>query len=174
MESPRESAESTRPSELHWDQELAGLLAELSSAQDELLAVLADKRQLLVEGNLAGLGSVQQREAELVERLQRCHDRRGDLLAWATEDGMPAASLRALSANLSEAERRELEPQFRQATARQRLLQHQSLANWVVVQRTLIYLSHVLEIIATGGRTQPTYGKDTPPNQSGSLVDQAA
>jgi hypothetical protein len=29
----------------------------------------------------------------------------------------------------------------------------------VIAQRTLIHLSQLLEIIATGGRLQPTYGR---------------
>ncbi len=163
-----------RPAEIQWDQELALLLAELSAAQVELLNVLGDKRRLLLAGDLAGLAPVQQREAQLAERLERCHQQRKRLLAWAAEDGVPAESLRALSAVVSPTERPQISAQLQAAQARQRLLEHQSLANWVVVQRTLVYLSHVLEIIATGGRSQPTYGKDSPPTQSGNLVDQAA
>ena len=63
---------------------------------------------------------------------------------------------------------------MREATARMRLLQHHSLTNWVLVQRTLIHLSQMLEIIATGGRLKPTYGKDDSVNSGGFLVDQAA
>ena len=60
-----------------------------------------------------------------------------------------------------------------------RLLQHHSLTNWVLVQRTLIHLSQVLEIIATGGRLKPTYGKDDSadsggfPGRSGGLANLA-
>jgi hypothetical protein len=60
-----------------------------------------------------------------------------------------------------------------EARRRARLLQHQSLTNWVLVQRTLLHLSHVVEIIATGGRMQPTYGKGAPVSAGGILVDQA-
>jgi len=54
------------------------------------------------------------------------------------------------------------------------LLQHHSLVNWVVIQRTLLHLSQMLEIIATGGRLQPTYGKGESSTASGTLMDWAA
>jgi hypothetical protein len=53
-------------------------------------------------------------------------------------------------------------------------VQHHSLTNWVLVQRTLIHLSQMLEIIATGGRMKPTYGEGGRTDAGGSLVDQAA
>ena len=49
-------------------------------------------------------------------------------------------------------------PAFDEAAERSRLLQHQSLTNWVLVQRSLLHLSQLIEIIATGGRPKPTYG----------------
>jgi hypothetical protein len=39
-----------------------------------------------------------------------------------------------------------------------RVLQHHSLANWVLAQRRLLHVAQSLEIIATGGRMRPTYG----------------
>jgi hypothetical protein len=63
---------------------------------------------------------------------------------------------------------------LRQASHRARLLQHHSLVNWVLVQKTLIHLSQLLEIIATGGRLQPTYQRDGTVQATGALVDRAA
>ena len=60
-----------------------------------------------------------------------------------------------------------------EAAGKSRLLQHQSLTNWVVVQRTLLHLSQLLEIIATGGRLRPTYGKESPAASGGALLDHA-
>ncbi len=163
-----------RPLELDWELEIATLLGGLSQAQDELLSLLSEKRQFLVNSNLVGLAGVQAREAELLARLEGCLDHRARLLAWASQDGLPSQSIQALSLTLSPRVREELSPQLAQASARSRLLGHHSLSNWVVAQRTLLYLSHLLEIIATGGRMQPTYEKDASAAGSGSLVDQAA
>jgi hypothetical protein len=52
-----------------------------------------------------------------------------------------------------------------------RLLQNQSITNWVLAQRSLLHVSQLLEIIATGGRLQPTYGEGETVNAVGSLQD---
>ena len=62
----------------------------------------------------------------------------------------------------------------RRLTGRMDLLQHHSLANWVLAQRSLLHISQLLEIIATGGRLRPTYGKSEPVLARGALVDQEA
>ncbi len=43
----------------------------------------------------------------------------------------------------------------------------------VAAQRTVLHLSQLLEIIATGGRAQPTYGKGRSADCGGALLDQA-
>ena len=142
-----------------WETELAALLAELSAVQTDLLQTLEDKRHLLIAPDLAALAAIGQREAILIARLQACHERREGLLAQAAGEGRPAKNLTGLAATLPAEQRRQITPQLNEASARLRLLQHHSLTNWVIIQRTLIHLSRILEIIATGGRTQPTYGK---------------
>jgi hypothetical protein len=57
---------------------------------------------------------------------------------------------------------------------RMRLLQHQSLANWVLAQRSVLHVAQLLEIIATGGRMQPTYGDRESVHARGSLVNDEA
>ena len=150
------------------------MLGELSSTQQELLDLLAEKRPLLVTADAVGLAALEGREAELFARLEACQQRRADLLAQAKTQGKPSTSVRRLVGSLSRPERMGVESSLQQVTARSRLLQHQSLTNWVIVQRNLIHLAQMLEIIATRGRPQPTYGKDAPAAPSGAFVDQAA
>lgn len=156
-----------------WDTELAQFLTDLSAVQEETLAVLSRKRELLQAGDLEGLAEMGEREQMLVERLQESLRRREELLARASAQGYPGRSLKALARALPRQQREQVEPQVQAASAQARLLQHQSLTNWVVVQRTLIHLSQLLEIIATGGRLQPTYDSGSLSAASGSLVDQA-
>ncbi|MBI3464526.1 MAG: flagellar export chaperone FlgN [Planctomycetes bacterium] len=159
--------------EIRWEEELSALLTDLSAVQTELLDLLSRKRQLLVKADLDALAELQPDEEQLAARLQVCHDRRAALLQQAAERGLPAASVRDLTAALPRDQRQELTPRVKQTAARARLLQHQSLANWVLAQRTVLHLSQMLEIIATGGRLQPTYGKENSAAAGGSLVDQA-
>ncbi len=158
----------------HWDHELTSLLSELSSVQEGLLQLLSSKHSLLAAGDVAGLQAMQPQEEELAARLQACHERRHALLAQAAAQGLPAQNLRTLSTALGPEGHRRLAPQLAQAAQRMQLLRHHSLANWVLVQRTLLHLSQLLEILATGGRQCPTYSKTGPQAPSGSLMDQAA
>jgi len=157
-----------------WESDLATLLTDLSTVQDEVLAVISKKRDLLLASDTDGLAALAPQEAEIVSRLQECLRRREELLAEAKQQGLPSASIKALTKAIPRDKRGEIDKQVKEAGARARLLQLQSFSNWVVIQRTLIHLSQLLEIIATGGRLKPTYGEEEPANSTGSLVDRAA
>lgn len=157
-----------------WESAIAQLLGELSATQSRLLDLLARKQALLARADTAGLAELVPAEEELLASLQACHDRRAKLLSDASQQGLPGESLRALAGSLPRAQRQLLARQLQEAASRSRILRHHSLTNWVIVQRTLLHLAQVLEIIATGGRPQPTYGDAPAACSSGSLVDQAA
>jgi len=158
----------------NWESEIGSLLAELADVQSALLETLHEKRRILATNDHEALTSVAGREQKLIERLQACHNRRQQLLSNASEEGLPAESIRSLSGRLPAESRGRVQASIREAADRSRLLQHQSLTNWVLVQRTLLHLSQMIEIIATGGRSRPTYGKGSDRAQSGALVDRAA
>ena len=157
-----------------WEAELARFLGELTAVQDATLEVLGKKRERLIAGDAAGMAAVGRQEEALIARLQECLKRREELLARAAQEGFPAASIDAVTRALPRAARTALGDQVQLARSKARLLQHQSLANWMLVQRTLLHLSQMLEIIATGGRGKPTYGRGQPAAASGVLVDRAA
>jgi flagellar biosynthesis/type III secretory pathway chaperone len=157
-----------------WEGEIGGLLGELAEVQTALLDTLSEKRQLLAKGDHVALSAMAPREQELASRLQACHEQRQQLLARASADGLAADSIQSLSEHLPSTSRDRVNASIREAASRTQLLQHQSLANWVLVQRSLLHLSQLIEIIATGGRTKPTYGKGSDSAASGALVDRAA
>ena len=153
--------------------DIGGLLAELADVQSALLTVLAEKRHILATNDHEALSAMAVREQQLLDRLQACHERRQQLLSHAEAAGMPADSIRTLSEHLPAESRGRVQANIREAADLCRLLQHQSLTNWVLVQRTLVHLSQMIEIIATGGRPRPTYGKGSDRAPSGALVDRA-
>ena len=159
---------------MNWETELAELLSELSVVQDELLRVLRAKRESMAKRDAVGMNSLQASEANLGERLQACHDRRSALLVAARESGVECDSLGKLAKQLPAGKRDTLGKQVKEAALRSRLMQHESLTNWVVAQRTMLHLSQLIEIIATGGRLKPTYGKNNAALARGALVDQEA
>lgn len=157
-----------------WEGDIGALLSELAEVQASLLETLSEKRRLLAAGDQAALAAMNGREQELACRLQACNDHRQQLLARAAAEGLKADTIAALSNQLPPESRTRMQASIREAEHRTRLLQHQSLTNWVLVQRSLLHLSQLIEIIATGGRLKPTYGKGSDRASSGALVDRAA
>lgn len=157
-----------------WEAELTGLLSELSDVQSELLEVLVEKREFLMRADQQGMMSLQPREEQVIRRLESCQERRRRLLEQASRQGLPSDSIKTLATVVPDAAGRALAEQVDATSARMQLLKHQSLTNWVLAQRTLLHLSQLLEIIATGGRARPTYGKEASSSSNGTLVDQAA
>jgi flagellar biosynthesis/type III secretory pathway chaperone len=159
---------------MDFEAEITGLLDDLTSVQAELLEVLAQKRVALTTADMQTLKDLQPREIELSNRLAACQDRRTALLAEAKSQGKPSENVARLANSTSGGKQNKLGIQVKETAARMRILQHQSLANWVLAQRSLLHVSQLLEIIATGGQMRPTYGDRESVHARGSLVNQEA
>jgi hypothetical protein len=157
-----------------WEAEIAALLDELGQVQDELLAALRDKRDRLATVDLPGLAEMQAREEELAVRLQACQERRAQMLADARKQGLDAESIGRLASTVKAGGSAKLGGRVKSAEANMRLLRHESLTNWVLAQRALLHVSQLVEIIATGGRLQPTYGEGDSVHARGALVNHEA
>jgi hypothetical protein len=160
--------------QMDWESDLASLLGELTSVQTELLSVLEAKRERMGNNDIDGTAELRPRAELLLDRLQTCHNRRTELLRAVSDEGRPAATLGKLATRATRENRGKLTRQVKDASLRMRLLQHHSLANWVLAQRSLLHVAQMLEIIATGGRLQPTYGSGESPVSGGALVDHEA
>ena len=156
-----------------WENEISEFLGELSRVQGKLLALLEKKRSRIAAGDHTGLEGLAEEEQQLLEELKSVSERRSELLRAAASAGLPHDSIRGLTTSLPHGPRTRLNSDVVAARNRTRLLRHQSLANWVLVQRSLLHLSQMLEIIATGGRGAPTYEKGGRRPGGGSLIDQA-
>lgn len=157
--------------QVDWEADLTSLLDELSNVQTELLDVLSEKRDSMASNDAQKMIDLHPRAEALCDRLRSCHQRREQLLVVAQEQGLPAKNLGNIASTLARGKRAAVNKQMSAASARMRLLQHQSLANWVLAQRTILHLSQLLEIVATGGQMQPTYSRDKPSDSCGALVD---
>lgn len=167
-------APSPGTAELSWEDRIAELLGELSQVQSDLLQVLGAKSGAMASGDHEVLHHCTTREVELLARLEACHEHRQRLLEAARQEGLPADSVEHLASSIEGPRRHELRQEVTDTRRRMRLLQHQCLTNWVVTQRNLIHLSQMIEIVATGGRMQSTYGGETPQSASAGFVDQQA
>jgi hypothetical protein len=160
---------------IDWESEIVALLDELMQAQDAMLDVLSQKRQCMARNDLEGMQALDASEEQARQRLEACHRRRQQLLRAARQRNLPCESLGKLAGSPLVGARGDLGKQVQAASARLRLLQHESWTNWVVAQRSLLHYSQMLEILATGGRPDPTY-KDNGvvPRRGGALLDQEA
>lgn len=156
------------------EQEVVALLSELSNVQDELLSVLDEKRKGLGRGDLAAVNEIQVREESLLARLTACQQRRQEVLQHAQSQGLPSQNLGELATSVEHGSSHNLRNQVKDANSRMRLLQTGLLTNWLLAQRTLLHISQLLEIIATGGRIQPTYVMSEAVQARGALLDQEA
>ncbi len=163
---------NANPTQMSLEAEVASLLNDLLAGPGELMAVLNRKRNLLGTMDREGLAAIAGDEQRMLGVLQDCLTRRQALLARAAGEGLPSGSIQALTNALPPPHRAPLARQVAAAGSRARLLQTQSLTNWIIIQRTLIHLSQLLEIIATGGRIQPTYGKAGSSRCGGVLLNQ--
>ena len=159
---------------LHWETEIVNFLLELSVVQEDTLSMLVRKGEMLSKGDSRGLEKLAKEENDAMNRLQACLDKREKMLQIAKAEGLPDDSIESLAIRIDkDIPGKPLEEKCRNTKHKARLLQHQSLTNWVMTQRTLIHLSQMLEIIATKGRPTSTYNSKRIMNKStgGALVD---
>ncbi len=157
-----------------FESEITALLDDLAAVQTDLLTVLDEKRRALAEADTVTLADLQPREERLAERLAACQARRTELLSAADREGLPSDNVAKLVNKTAPGRNSKLGNRVKETAARMRLLQHNALANWVLAQRSLLHVSQLLEIIATGGRIQPTYGERESVHACGSLVNHEA
>src|SRR5689334_14538436 len=103
---------------LDFEAEISALIDELSSAQSELLEVLAQKRSALAAADLQSLAELQPREEQLASRLSHCQRRRSELLAAAGQEGLPSENMAKLAMNLGNGKRGALGQKVKAASAR--------------------------------------------------------
>ena len=175
MTSPTTSTAELPPSsQLDFEQETAQFLQTLSDVQADLLNVLHRKREQMVANDLEAMQETMVSEQELVERLENLRDTRHNLLANAKGQGLPSDSLHSLARSFGDSESGELAQKAHNAKNTLLHIQNETLTNFVLAQQTVLHLSQLLQIIATGGRIKPTYEAENASSQGGTLVDQDA
>lgn len=152
---------------------IASLLDEMTRVQEGLLSLLRRRREAMSRGDLGELEQVGELEQAIHAELERCLVRREALLQEARELGMRGDTLSELARHLPSGGPRDWDRKLGDSRRLVEEVRLESLTNWVVAQRSLLYVSQMLEIIATGGRIRPTYSQSDALTR-GSLVDQEA
>lgn len=168
------TAELDTARDIDLEQETANFLQQLSDVQAELLEVLHLKRAQMVANDLEAMEQTLQSEQALLERLDLLRQSRESLLQGAKGQGMPADSVQSLVRAFGDSSAGRLASRATAAKDAMRHIQNETLSNFVLAQQTVLHLSQLLQIIATGGRIKPTYEAENASNQGGTLVDQDA
>lgn len=174
MTSPMPSTAEHQAPPLNLENETATFLQELSDVQADLLNVLHRKREQMVANDLEAMEQTMVSEQALLDRLDQLRDSRQTLLADARGKGLPSDSMHSLARALDEDQSGELAMKAHTAKDAMRHIQNETLTNFVLAQQTVLHLSQLLQIIATGGKLKPTYEAENASNQGGTLVDQDA
>lgn len=156
------------------ENETASFLQQLSDVQADLLSVLHLKREQMVANDIEAMQETLGSEQALLERLEQLRDSRQLLLANARGKGLPSDSMHSLARALDTDEMGNLSQKAHSAKDTMRHIQNETLTNFVLAQQTVLHLSQLLQIIATGGKIKPTYEAENASNQGGTLVDQDA
>jgi DNA-binding helix-hairpin-helix protein with protein kinase domain len=162
------------PSTMPWETETASYLQELSDVQQQLLRVLHQKRRQMVANDVEAMEATQIEEQTLVERLEGLSEARSNLLQQARLNGLPNDSVQSLAMTVDSTGHGSLGKQAKRAKETLRHIQNETLTNFVLAQQTVLHLSQLLQIIATGGKLKPTYEDENASAQGGTLVDQDA
>ena len=156
-------------------EQITTFLRELSTIQDNTLAFLKRKGELLGKADTKGLVAIADEEEIVMDRLQNVFEQRQQILEEAKDSGLPHENLESLAARIDKVHLgHSLEEQCRATIGKSKQLQHQSLSNWVLAQRTAIHLSQLMDIISTQGRPSPTYSnkqRRDKPCGAGGFVD---
>lgn len=162
--------------------DLVRFLNSLEETQQELLMVFAAKRKAIDEFQSEEMERLSRQEGELARRLQALVGQRADLLNRARRAGLPAVSLLELTGAIGKTERdarirsvlAAVEEKIRWAQRRTAELQRESWVQWIVSHRSYNHYTELLELIAHGGQSAPTYGAPTgTPMARGVILDAA-
>ncbi len=157
------------------EQDILQFLNKLSAVQERTMSVLSRKQELLVKPNREELARIAVEENEVLGLLKQCLDRREEILAAAREQGHAVESIQSLCQKILPP-RSECLRLAEESARRSRLIQFQSLTNWVMTQKSIIHLSQMLEIVATRGQGKTTYHRqnEKETSSSGGFVDRVA
>lgn len=155
---------------------VADYLDEYLDVQQSLLDVMSAKLDVLAKRSLEEARALDAREAELVERLKHCVERRQGLLADPGLNETRQPTLKRLVESIGkpneEAADGGLSRRFDAAERNNRELRMRSVSAWVLAQRSVVHWSQMLEIVAAQGQNVPTYKRDRKLRSRGALIDQ--
>lgn len=155
-------------------EEIAHFVNVFAETQQALLTLLVEKRQVLVAADGVRLADLNAAEQKLTARLEALIVWRGRLLKVGAGQGCVGQSLSDVLRELDDPLSVELRDRILPLQQLSAALRQETWIQWVISQRCERHYGEMIELIARGGHSAPTY-EDRPAGQStgGAVLDAA-
>lgn len=155
-------------------EEIARFVNVFAEAQQALLTLLVEKRQVLVTADGVRLAELNAAEQKLTGRLEALIVWRSRLLKASAGQGCVGESLSDVLIELDDPLSIELRARLPQLQRLSAALRQETWIQWVISQRCERHYGEMVEVIARGGQAAPTY-EERPAGQStgGAVLDAA-
>lgn len=154
-------------------EELETQLATLASAHEEMLVYMAEKRNAIVDGNIAAMEETLQNEQRVLETIEKAEETRKRLVEQARIDlgikGRPV-KLAQIVAAAGEPAASRLKAVHERLKGAMDTLRYRSRQNAELLKASMEHVEQFLQLVreAAGGKQSVTYGPDGRKNK-GSL-----
>lgn len=155
-------------------EEIARFVNVFAEAQQALLTLLVEKRHVLVTADGVRLAELNAAEQKLTGRLEALIVWRSRLLKASAGQGCVGESLSDVLIELDDPLSIELRARLPQLQRLSAALRQETWIQWVISQRCERHYGEMVEVIARGGQSAPTY-EERPAGQStgGAVLDAA-
>ena len=154
--------------------DIQDFLKQLIEAQNQMIAVLQKKQEILVRPEKEALALITVEEENVVEKMQHILERREELLTTARLQNVSGDSIEQLCEHFfpRNIEVHKLLTEVKHRTQQIGLLAY---TNWTMSRKSMIHLSQILELLETRGQGKTTYHPQSKSVTSrGTSVDRVA
>ncbi|WLD14587.1 flagellar export chaperone FlgN [Planctellipticum variicoloris] len=155
-------------------EEIARFVDVFAATQQELLTLLQEKRRVLVAADAVRLAELNASELKLTTRLEALVVWRSRLLEASGALGCRGESLSEVLTELSDPQAVDLRVRLPQLQQLSVALRQEAWIQWVISQRCERHYAEMVDVIARGGQTAPTYEERPASNSNGGAVLDAA
>lgn len=149
---------------------LTTFLDRLERVQAALVELFAEKRRSLVTARTSELAQLAAREAEAAKALQEVVADRSRLLSDARRSGYRTDSIGGLVPLMGALVPAEWVERLRRAEAVAAQLREESWVHWIISHRCYNHYTELLDLIAHGGETSPTYSRQPDRSAAGGVL----
>ncbi len=145
-------------------------LTQLEAVQEELSALMAEKRTAMTQIQGDDLARIAADENVLITRLQKLLRERQRILDFAHQHRLPSQSLLHVVKAVATDTRDELIERIERAQRTAAGLRHESWVHWIISHRSFNHYTELIDLIAHCGTPSPTYSEGEDKSRAGGAL----